>query len=87
MLVVGTNAALEHPNWEQNMKLALRVQHEMNRSYPTLARPVGASQYRYNQHMTTGSLIVEVGAAGNTLSESVEAVRYFADSYANVILG
>ena len=87
MLVVGTNAALEHPKWEQNMKLALRVQHEMNASYPTLARPVGASQYRYNQHMTTGSLIVEVGAAGNTLSESVEAIRYFADAYAGVILG
>ena len=88
MLVAGTNAAgLEHPEWEQNMKLALRVQHEMNRSYPSLARPVGVSQYRYNQHMTTGSLIVEVGAAGNTLSESVDAIRYFAEAYANVVTG
>ena len=88
MLVAGTNAAgLEHPKWEQNMKLALRVQHELNRSYPSLARPVGVSEYRYNQHMTTGSLIVEVGAAGNTLSEAVDAVRYFADAYASVVLG
>ncbi|NLB30024.1 MAG: stage II sporulation protein P, partial [Clostridiales bacterium] len=87
-LVVGTNGAgLTHPNWEQNMKLALRLQYEMNRSYPTLARPVGASEYRYNQHATAGSLLVEVGAAGNTFSESVDAVRYFADAYANVILG
>lgn len=86
MLVVGTNGAgLEHPEWEKNMKLALRLEYEMNRSYPSLARPVGASEYRYNQHMTSGSLIVEVGAAGNTLSESVEAVRYFADVYASVI--
>lgn len=86
MLVVGTNATgLEHPGWERNMKLALRLQYEMNRSYPTLARPVGVSEYRYNQHMTAGSLIVEVGAAGNTLSESVEAVRYFADAYAGVV--
>jgi hypothetical protein len=28
---------------------------------------------------------VEIGATGNTLSESVAAARYFAEAYANVI--
>ena len=50
MLVVGTNGTgLEHPNWTQNMQLALRLQYEMNRSYPTLARPMTVAQHRYNQ--------------------------------------
>lgn len=87
MFFVGTNSSgLVHPEWEENMKLALRLQYEMDRSFPTLARPMTVAQYRYNQHMTTGSLLVEVGAAGNTLSESVTAVKYFAEAYANVIL-
>jgi stage II sporulation protein P len=86
MLVVGTNGSgLEHPNWTQNMKLALRLQYEMNRSYPTLARPINVAEHRYNQHVAPGALIVEIGATGNTLSESVTAARYFAEAYANVV--
>ncbi|MDR0839653.1 MAG: stage II sporulation protein P [Oscillospiraceae bacterium] len=86
MLVVGTNGSgLTHPGWRENMKLALRLQYEMNRTYPTLARPITAAQHRYNQHVASGALLVEVGAAGNTLSESVAAARYFAEAYANVV--
>jgi stage II sporulation protein P len=88
MLVVGTNGSgLQHPGWRDNMKLALRLQNEMNGRFPTLARPITAAKYRYNQHLTPGSLIVEVGAAGNTLSESLSAVRHFAEVYAAVIEG
>ncbi|MDR3209039.1 MAG: stage II sporulation protein P [Oscillospiraceae bacterium] len=88
MLVVGTNGSgLEHPAWRENMKLALRLEYEMNRAYPTLARPITVSQFRYNQHLTPGALIVEIGATGNTLAESERAARYFAEAYANVALG
>jgi stage II sporulation protein P len=86
MLVVGTDGSgLQHPGWRDNMKLALRLQREMNASFPTLARPITLAKYRYNQHLTPGSLIVEVGSAGNTLSESLSAVRYFAEAYAAVL--
>ena len=87
MLVVGTNGSgLTHPNWPQNMQLALRLQYEMNRSYPTLARPMTVAQHRYNHHVTPGALLVEIGATGNTLEESKAGARYFAEAYANVIL-
>jgi stage II sporulation protein P len=87
MFFVGTDAAgLNHPGWRENLKLALRVQNEMNALYPSLARPIYLSQYRYNQHRSIGSLLVEVGSAGNTLAESLDAVRYFADAYANVVM-
>ena len=87
MLVVGTNhAGLNHPQWHENLKLALRLQYEMNAMFPSLARPIFISQFRFNQQATTGSLIVEVGSAGNSLTESLYAVRFFAEAAANVIL-
>jgi hypothetical protein len=45
------------------------------------------SAYRYNQQLAPGALIVEIGATGNTLRESVAAAGFFANAYANVVLG
>jgi len=87
MLVVGTNyAGLNHPLWRENMSFALKLQNEMNVLFPSLARPVFVSEFRFNQQATTGSLIIEVGSAGNSLTESLIAVGYFAEAAANVIL-
>lgn len=33
---------------------------------------------RYNQHLSPGSLIIEVGSSGNTLQEALAAIRLFA---------
>ncbi len=86
LLVMGTDASgLSHPVWQENFKLALRMEYAMNRLYPGLAKPILLSQYRYNQHMTAGSMILEVGCTGNTVSESVRAVRYFAAAASQVI--
>lgn len=88
MLVVGSDfCGLEHPNWRENFKLALRIQSVMNEKYPTLARPICLSQYRYNQNLSPGSFIVEVGCSGNTLQEAITAVTLFADSAAEVLNG
>jgi stage II sporulation protein P len=88
MFVMGTNfSGLEHPNWKENFKLALHIQDEMNTLYPSLAKPIKLSQYRFNQQATTGSMIIEVGSIGNTLQEALTAVRYFADALSNVVLG
>ena len=88
MLVVGTDyAGLEHPFWRENLKLALHLQQEMNALSPSLTRPIHVAEYRYNQQATRGSLIVEIGCAGNTLQESLTAAGFFAEAAANVILG
>jgi len=86
MLVVGTNeGGLEHPNWKENLKFAIRIQNKMNQLYPKFARPINLRRERFNQHATTGSLIVEVGSNGNTLEESVAAAQYFANALSEVI--
>lgn len=86
LFVMGTNASgLEHPAWQENMKLALKLQYAMDTMYPNLAKPIHVSEYRYNQHMTAGSMILEVGCTGNTLKESLASIKYFAAAAAQVL--
>ena len=78
MLLVGTDeSGLEHPDWRGNLALALYLQNAVNSACPTLMRPVNLVPQRYNQQLTPGSLIVEVGSSGNTLREALNAIRLF----------
>lgn len=86
MLIAATGeAGLSFPNWEENMKLALRLQQSMAAMYPGLARPILVSDQRYNQHAAPGYLLVEVGTDGNTLAEAETAARLFADCMTDVL--
>lgn len=72
MIVVGTNGGgLDHPDWRENMKLALKLQSKISEKYPSLMRGVNLRQERFNGHTTLGSMIIEVGSSGNTLSEAI----------------
>ncbi len=85
-LVMGSDGSgLEHPNWLENLRLAAAVQQDVLEHYPTLMRPVLLRNSRYNQHATTGSLLLEVGAAGNSPEEAVLAGRLFAERFAAVL--
>lgn len=78
MLLVGTDeSGLEHPGWQQNLSLALYLQRTVSAAHPTLMRPVELVPQRYNQHLSPGSFILEVGSSGNTLQEALAAVRLF----------
>lgn len=86
--VMGTDGGgLSHPNWLENLKLATAVQNTLLEDYPTLMRPITVRNSRYNQHCTAGSMLVEVGAAGNSLDEALLAARLFAHGFAETILG
>ena len=87
-LVVGSDGGgLSHPNWKENLKLAVALQDNILQQYPTLMRPLLLRNSRYNQHTTTGSLLVEVGAAGNSPDEAELAGRLFAQNMVEVLEG
>ena len=87
-LVVGSDGTgLTHPNWRENLKLAVRLQEDVSERYPSLMRPILLRNSRYNQHVTPGSLLIEVGAAGNSPDEAVLAGRLFARSMAETLKG
>lgn len=68
-----------------DLKLAVALQEDLLTSYPTLMRPILLRNSRYNQHATTGSLLVEVGAAGNSPEEAALAGRLFAQRMVEVL--
>jgi len=74
--IIGTDGGgLEHPNWQENLKLAAALQQAITEDYPTLMRPISVRNSRYNQHVSPGALLVEMGAAGNSLDEALLSAR------------
>ena len=85
-LVVGSDGGgLSHPDWMENLRLAVAIQEQTLADYPTLMRPLLLRNSRYNQHATTGSLLVEVGTAGNAPEEAELAARLFAGEMVTVL--
>ena len=62
---------LGFPNWRKNLRLALRVQKYCETLFPGITRPLNFSKVKYNEHLTPGSLLIEVGSDANTLEEAV----------------
>lgn len=87
MLVIGHGQNGSNPHWMENLSLACRLQTSMNTLYPTLARPMTFRASSYNQELSPGALLVEVGTHGNTLQEALSAARLFARSAGQVLLG
>lgn len=80
MFVIGTDGGgLEHPNWTQNLKIAIKIQKKANEIYPGLFRPIIVRNSRYNQHLATGSSIIEVGATGNTMDQCILSMQCLAN--------
>lgn len=80
MLVVGTDAGgLNHPQWEENMSLAVKVCAQLEKNVPGICRDISFRSQRFNQDLSTGGLLVEVGAAGNTRQEALLAAELLAD--------
>ena len=76
MLVMGTDAAgLSHPGWQTNLALGLKLQLQLEAVAPGITRPINLRGQRFNQDMTPGSLLIEVGAAGNTHPEALLAAQ------------
>ena len=85
-LVVGSDGGgLSHPDWIENLRLAAAVQEQVLTDYPTLMRPLLLRNSRYNQHATHGSLLLEVGTAGNAPEEAELSARLFARELVQVL--
>lgn len=81
MLVMGTNAAgLDHPDWETNLSLGVKLHAQLEKLAPGITRPISLRAQRFNQDMTPGSLLIEVGAAGNTHAEAILAAQVLGEA-------
>ncbi len=81
MFVVGTNASgLDHPNWNENLALAVKLHAQLEKQLPGICRPISFRSQRFNQDLSPGALLVEVGAAGNTRQEALRAAEQLAQA-------
>ena len=79
MLVMGTNAGgLQHPAWHDNLSVAVKLQTLLEGEHPGLFRRMQLRTERFNQDLSPGGMLLEVGAAGDTLEEALVAARTFA---------
>ena len=81
MMVVGSDAGgLKHPDWPENMSLAVKLHAHLEKLCPGICRPISFRKQRFNQDLSAGALIVEVGSAGNTRQEALAAAKLLAQA-------
>ena len=87
MLVMGSQSGsvTNFPNWQENLKLALRVQAKIEEKYPTLARPLSLVSRNYNESLTKGSMLIEFGTDVNTIDEVSRSAEYVGDALSLVL--
>ena len=87
MFVTGTDAGgLSHDYWQDNLAFQAQLHDRLNSTYPGIMRPMSIRASRFNQHIRKGSMLVEVGACGNTLEEALAAAQIFANTLADALL-
>lgn len=84
MIIAGCDngSSIRLPNWRLNLRFAAAWEEAMESRFPGLTRPVMCAYRYYNQDLSTGSLLIEVGGHANTLQEAVRAGAYAAEALA-----
>ncbi len=88
MLVVGCEDGnvTDFPRWRENFRLAIRMQQTCEELYPGLARPMYFAPKKYNQNLSPGAMLFEMGTEANTLDEAVYAGELAGKALAQVLL-
>lgn len=88
MMVVGTDAGgLKHPDWPENMSLAVKLHAQLEKNCPGICRPISFRKQRFNQDLSSGALIVEVGSTGNTRQEALLAAEILGQAIIDIAAG
>lgn len=86
MIVSGyNNKANKFPDWQYNMRFALKLQQAAENRYPGMTRPLNFTSMQYNMYLTHGSLLIEVGTDANTLDEAIYSGSLLGDVLTDVL--
>lgn len=86
MIISGCeNEFIEMPNYLENFRLACLIQNCAEEAYPTFTRPILFDYRHYNQSLSTGALLIEVGSHGNSLEEAVYAGELLGNALADAV--
>lgn len=80
MLVIGSNAGgLKHTYWRHNLALGVKIHAQLEKEYPGICRTLQLRTSRFNQDLSKGAVLIEVGSAGNTRQEALLAAELLAE--------
>lgn len=86
MIIAGCDdGEMGMPNWRENLRFAAALQNQLETEYPTLTRPVMLDYRKYNQNLTTGSLLIEVGGHANSLDEAIYSAELIGKSLSKLL--
>lgn len=86
MIISGCeNEFIKMPNYIENFKLACLIQNCAEEAYRTFTRPILFDYRHYNQSLSTGALLIEVGSHGNSLDEAVYAGELLGNALADAV--
>lgn len=81
MLVMGIQTgSISLPNYQENMALAVKLHALLERHCPGIMRPLCIRAQRFNQDLSTGALLIEMGAAGNTRQQALKSADILCDA-------
>lgn len=76
MIIAGCDdGTMGMPDWGKNFRFAAGMQDAIESGCPGLTRPIFFCYRKYNQDLTSGSLLLEIGSHGNTLEEVLYTAR------------
>ncbi len=88
MLVMGMQTgSVSLPNWKENMALAVKLQALLERHCPGIMRPLCIRAQRFNQDLSSGALLIEMGAAGNTRQQALKSADILCDAILELTAG
>lgn len=86
MMLIGNGGNFDiKPDYETNLAFAARLTDRINALCDGLCRPVMVKNGRYNQHLFTPSVLIEVGHNLNTLDEALASMPVLAEALADLL--
>lgn len=87
MIISGCDdGTMDMPDYMKNFRFASLLQQQMSSDYTGFTRPILFDYRKYNQDLTTGSLLIEVGTHGNTLEQVEYSGELLGKSLAKALL-
>ncbi len=87
MIITGAEEGkvTDFPDWEYNLRFALKLQQTCETMYPGLMRPVFFAQRKYNMNLSHCNLLLEMGSDANTLDEAAYSGRLVGTAIAKIL--
>ena len=86
MIISGCDdGTMDMPNYMKNFRFAALLQNQLESDWEGLTRPILFDYRKYNQDLTTGSILIEVGGHANSIDQALYSGELIGKSLVNCL--